>query len=99
MPRDFRLVDPRTLRLEPQMHAGADPDKLKRQIGMFGSSIQGMPPVLVCQASDGVLVVYDGVTRATRIGMLAPGTLITVEVIDILSYSFPNEPTIGDLIP
>ena len=33
------------------------------------------------QAADGVLVVYDGVTRATRVAKLAPGTLVRVEVI------------------
>ena len=46
-----------------------------------------------------MLVLYNGVTRATRIAKLAPGTLIRVEVIGNLPKAFAGEPKIGDLLP
>ena len=81
MPPDFRDVDPSDLRVPPSRPTGADPAKLQRQLTQFGASIVGMPPLWVYEAADGVLVVYDGVTRATRVAKLAPGTLVRVEVI------------------
>jgi hypothetical protein len=44
-------------------------------------------------------MLYNGVTRATRIAKLAPGTLIRVEVVDTLRHPVGNRPTIGDLLP
>jgi hypothetical protein len=44
-------------------------------------------------------MIYDGVTRATRIARLAPGTLITVEVVRDARVLLGHLPTIGDLIP
>ena len=64
MSPDFRDVDPRELRLPPSRSTGADPVKLQRQIARFGASMAGMPPPWVYEAADGVLVVYNGVTRA-----------------------------------
>jgi hypothetical protein len=58
-----------------------------------------MPAPWVYEASDGVLVVYNGVTRATRIAKLAPGTMIRVEVIGKLRRAYAGEPKIGDQIP
>ena len=58
-----------------------------------------MPPLWVYEGSDGVLVVYNGVTRATRIAKLAPGTLIRVEVIGKLPRAFATNPSIGDVLP
>lgn len=58
-----------------------------------------MPPPWVYEGSDGFLVLYNGVTRATRIAKLAPGSFITVEVIGHLPKAFANDPTIGDLLP
>jgi hypothetical protein len=78
---DFRDVDPRELRVPPSRLQGADPAKLQRQISRFGRSAAGMPAPWVYEASDGVLVVYNGVTRTTRIAKLSPGTLIRVEVV------------------
>jgi hypothetical protein len=72
---------------------------LQRQIALFGSSVVGMPPPWVYEGSDGALVLYNGVTRATRIAKLAPGTLIRVEVIGTLPRAFGADPKIGDLIP
>jgi hypothetical protein len=70
-------VDPCTLRLHPSMLGCADPGKLHRQIVRFGRSTLGMPRIVIDQASDGELVIYDGVTchgrrqartRSVRIG-------------------------------
>ncbi len=44
-------------------------------------------------------MLYNGVTRATRIAKLAPGTLIQVEVIGKLPKAFAGDPQIGDLLP
>ena len=58
-----------------------------------------MPRIWVCEAADGVLVIYNGVTRATRIARLSPGTLVAVEVIDKLPIPCSGYPKIGDLLP
>ena len=58
-----------------------------------------MPPLIVYEGTDGVLVVYNGATRATRIAKLAPGTLVRVEVIGRLRMAYGPEPKIGDLLP
>jgi hypothetical protein len=71
MPSDFRNVDPRVLR-PPRSRPQADPVKLARQITRFGASSVGMPALIVYEGSDGVLVIYNGVPRATRIAQLAP---------------------------
>src|SRR5258706_12067614 len=58
---DFRDVDPRELRLPPS-RPQADPGKLQLQIARFGRSAAGMPPPWVYESSDGVLLLYNGVT-------------------------------------
>src|SRR6266853_1800300 len=78
-------VDPRTLHVPPSRPSGADPFKLHRQIALFGSSTAGMPAPWVYRGSDGELQLYNGVTRATRIAKLSPGTLLRVEVVGDLS--------------
>jgi hypothetical protein len=97
MPHDFRDVDPRELRLPSGR--GADPFKLQSQIARFGSSSSGMPPPWVYESSDGVLVVYNGVTHATRIAKLAPGATLRVEVVGKLRRPYAGEPKIGDFPP
>jgi hypothetical protein len=94
---DFRDVNPRELHVPSKQ--GADPAKLHRQIARFGASTAGMPALTVLEASDGALVVYNGITRATRIAKLSPGTLVSVEIIGRLRGRFGSEPTIGDLLP
>ncbi len=89
---DFRDVDPRELRVPPSRRQGADPAKLARQIALFGRSTDGMPPPWVYEGTDGVLMLYNGVTRATRIAKLSPGTLIRVEVIGQLPRRLPASP-------
>lgn len=99
MPPDFRDVDPRDLRVPPSRRQGADPAKLARQISRYGRSDAGMPAPWVYEGSDGVLMLYNGVTRATRIAKLAPGKFIRVEVIGKLPKAFAADPTIGDVLP
>lgn len=99
MPTQLIDVDPRTLRVPPSRSGGADLFKLHRQIAMFGSSAAGMPPPWVYRGADGELMLFNGVTRATRIAKLAPGTLIRVEVVGSLAGSFGHLPTVGDLLP
>ncbi len=98
-PRVFLDVDPRTLRVPGSRRSGADPWKLHRQIAKHGSSTQGMPPLEVSRGTDGELVINNGVTRATRITKLSPGTTVHVEVIDDLPIPVGSFPSIGDLIP
>jgi hypothetical protein len=96
---EFRDVDPRGLRVPNSRRKGADPLKLQRQIARFGASSAGMPPLVVYAGTDGVLIVYIGVTRATRIAKLAPGNLVRVEVIGRLRRAYAMDPKIGDLLP
>lgn len=97
MNQDIRVVDPRELRVPSRR--GADPFKLQRQIAQYGQSSVGMPLLWVYEAADGVLVLYNGITRATRMAKLAPGVMIRVEVVGKLRRSYAGEPTIGDLLP
>jgi len=96
---EYRDVDPSELRLPPSRRQGSDPAKLQRQIALFGRSAAGMPPPWVYEATDDVLVVYNGVTRATRIAKLSPGTVIRVEVIGKLPRDCVAYPKIGDVLP
>src|SRR5437764_9620754 len=99
MPRVFLDVDPRHLRLPSSRLAGADPFKLQRQIAQYGKSTQGMPPLQVYRGSDGDLMIYDGVTRATRAAKLLLGSLVRVEVIADLSSPVGHFPKVEDLLP
>jgi len=98
-PRVFLDVDPRTLRVPGSRRSGADPSKLHRQIAKYGASEQGMPTIEVGRGTDGELVINNGVTRATRIAQLSPGTTVRVEVIDDLPIPVGSYESIGDLIP
>ena|SRR5437879_2187869 len=98
MPSVFRDVDPRELRL-PRSRLSADPYKLQRQIATFGSSAVGMPPPIAYEGMDGALILYNRVTRATRIAKYAPGQLIRVEVIGRLKTNYASAPKIGDFLP
>ena len=98
-PRIFLDVDPRTLRLPTSRRSGADPYKLQRQIAQFGTSTRGMFPLEVSRGSDGELVINSGLTRATRVAKLLPGTLVRVEVIDDLPIPVGAYATVGDFVP
>ena len=89
----------RTLHLPPSRLDGADPVKLHRQIAHHGQSLQGMPPVLVYRGSDGVLMITDGVTRATRAAKLCPGIAVPVEVLGELPRAFAALPTVEEKLP
>jgi hypothetical protein len=99
MATQLLAVDPRTLHVPPSRRSGADLFKLHRQIALFGSSTAGMPSPWVYRGSDGELQLYNGVTRATRIAKLSPGTLIQVEVVGNLAAPVGHLPTIGDVLP
>ncbi|MBC7818891.1 MAG: hypothetical protein IAG10_18545 [Planctomycetaceae bacterium] len=73
--------------------------KLQRQIARFGRLADGMPPIVVYEALDGVLVIFNGVTRATRIAKLAPGVLVPAEVIGTIRRGCGQLPKIGDVLP
>jgi hypothetical protein len=96
---EFRDVDPRELHVPPSRQQGADPGKLAQQLSRFGATVSTMPPPWVYEGVDGSLVLYNGVTRATRAALLLPGTLIRVEVIGRLPKSFASQPKIGELLP
>jgi hypothetical protein len=96
---EFVSVDPRTLHLPPSRDSGADPRKLQRQISRHGNSTSGMPPLIILRGSDGALIVYDGVTRATRIAKLLPGQMVTGEIIEELKTPGGWLPTVGDKLP
>ena len=95
----FVDIDPRILHLPPSRQSGADPTKMHRQLARFGKLIAGMPPIEVSLGSDGKFMINDGVTRASRVARLLPGTPIRAIVIDVLPVPLGSLPTIGDLIP
>lgn len=95
----FLDVDPCTLRLPPSSLSGADPAKLQRQIARHGKSVIGMPRLVVYRGTDGELIVYDGVTRATRVAKLLPGQMVSVEVIGNVSSPGARYPTVGERLP
>ncbi len=96
---EFLDVDPRELHLRPAQASGADPFKLQTQIARFGASTAGMPPPWVYRGSDGALVIFNGVTRATRVARLASGQLIRVEVVGELKRPVGQNPKLGDTLP
>ena len=99
MPRVFLDVDPRELRVPTSRPTGADPFKLQHQIARYGASGVGMPPIEVYEGTDGVLVIFNGVTRATRMAKLAPGVLVRVEVLGRIRRAGGSLPKVGDMLP
>jgi hypothetical protein len=95
-PREFVQVDPASLHLPGSRRDGADPVKLHRQLAKHGTSTDGMPPPEVKRGSDGEVVIYDGVTRATRVAKYLPGEPITVEVTGNLAGAVGGLPTVGE---
>jgi len=98
MAADLRDVDPAELRLPSSRSSGADPGKLQRQIAKHGKSVSGMPPLAAYEGSDGVLELYDGVTRATRVAKLLPGTTVKVEVIGKLKRPKAQSRRVGNAL-
>ena len=88
--------DPAKLRLPPERSEGADPFKLIDQIKKYGGSTKGMEALQATEGKGGELMINDGVTRATRISRLSPGTKVTVEIIDKApNVDFSHLPTVG----
>ena len=98
MAADLRDVDPAELRLPPSRSSGADPGKLQRQIAKHGTTTAGMPALVAYEGSDGILELYDGVTRATRVAKLLPGTTVKVEVIGKLKRPKGQNRRVGDAL-
>ncbi len=92
-------IDPRGLRLPPSRSDGADPGKLQRQISRHGDSIDEMPEIWVYQCTDDELVIYNGVTRATRAAKLMPGQMVSVRVIGRLPVRGASQPTVEERLP
>lgn len=95
---DVRDVDPAELRLPSSRSSGADAYKLQRQIARYGTSITGMPPLFAYEGADGVLELVDGVTRATRVAKLLPGSTVRVEVLGKLRQPKGQNRRIGDAL-
>jgi hypothetical protein len=97
---EFLDVDPRTLRLPTTRRHGADPVKYARQLSQHGTSTTGMPPIPVIRGANGELMILDGVTRATRVAKLLPGTTVRVEVTtDNPKLNLSKLPRVGDKLP
>ena len=96
--RELVTVDPAALHLPGSRRDGADAAKLRRQVMRHGSSIAGMPTIEVKRGSDGELVIFDGVTRATRVAKYLPGTPVTVEVTGQLMGPVGSLPRVGERI-
>ena len=94
----IREADPSQLRLLPSRASGADPWKLHRQIRLFGTSQDGMPPIFAYEDPDGILEIIDGATRATRIAKLAPGRTVPILVIGRYRRSRAASPSVGELL-
>ena len=92
----IREVDPGDLLLPPSRASGVDPWKLHQQIRQFGSSKDGMPPILVHEDPDGLLEITDGVTRATRVAKMSPGERVPVIVIGRYRRSRAGSPSVRD---
>lgn len=92
-------IDPGDLLLPPARSSGADPAKLSRQIALYGNDLEGMPPLLAYRCADGRLMIFDGVTRATRAAMLRPGRLLRVEIVGDLPSRVIRCPTVREKLP
>lgn len=92
-------VDPSRLRVNPSKIQGADPTRHHFQISQFGRSKDGMPALWVAQTSDNELVILNGMTRATRIAKLSPGTTVPVEITEHWRRRGATLPTIGERLP
>jgi hypothetical protein len=89
-------VDPSELFLPSSRPDGPRQDKYFTQVGRYGSSIVGMPPLLLREGPSGYEIL-DGVTRASRIARLAPGTTVPAEVIDRATKAFKTK-RISDIL-
>lgn len=60
--------------------------KLQDQFNEYGSELTRIPPLEVIEAAGGALVIFNGVTRATRSYMVDPSRVVPV----VITMSYPN---------
>jgi hypothetical protein len=96
MANELFEVDPSTLHLPSSRRDGVDPMKLHRPLAKHGLSVAGMPPLDVKRGTDGELVIFDGVTRATRVAKYLPGIQVVVEVTGLFPSPAGILPTVGE---
>lgn len=58
-----------------------------------------MPTIQVLESTDGLFVITDGVTRATRVAKLLPGQSVRVVVIGTYGRKAVGRPTIRETLP
>lgn len=58
-----------------------------------------MPIIEVYRGTDGELVIFNGVTRATRAAKLLPGQKVRVEIVDDLKGPVGHLPTVKEKLP
>jgi hypothetical protein len=92
------LIPPNSGFLPPASRGRTHTNFIGKSICSEHLSIDGMPPVLVYEGSDGFLEIFDGVTRATRIAKFSPGVEIVVEIIGKLRQPRAHYPRVGDRI-
>jgi hypothetical protein len=74
---EFVDIDPSTLHFPTSRPNGAEPVKLHDQIVRYGTNVTRMPLLLAYRGLGGELMIYGGLTRATRVAKLLPGTTST----------------------
>lgn len=65
----------------------------------FPRAMTGMPRLVMYRAIDGEMILYEGVTRLTRVGKLLAGQTVSVEVIGSLSSTGARLPTVEERLP
>ena len=88
---------PGKLRLPPTRPEGADDYKLALQEMEYGPSTEGMPAIEVLLGSDEQMIIFNGVTRATRAYRYHPNAPVLVEITDVLlNVNMSRYKTIGE---
>lgn len=97
--RIFATLIPANCGCRPLAHKGrTQPSSNARSLGSVGRQ-PGCPRPGSTRLRTGYSWCYNGVTRATRIAKLAPGSLIRVEVVGKLRRACAGYPKIGDVLP
>lgn len=99
MSETIQYILPGKLRVPPERVDGADPMKLQDQFNEYENNLSQLPPLEVIAAAGEALVIFNGVTRATRSYMVDPGRVVPI----IITASYPNAevghlPTIEQLL-
>ena len=99
MEANVRYVQPGGLRCPPERADGADPMKLQDQFNEHGMDTSGMPPLQVIEGKNGQVVIYDGVTRATRSFLVEPTALVPILVTAVYpDWDLSRHPTIEETL-